>query len=148
MPGTPDTPETILAFDFGLRRIGIAVGQDVTASANPLAAIRNSDAGPDWQAIETLVGEWRPSRLIVGMPLHEDGSPSEIGVSVKTFIAELATLLVSRGPRATQIGESGRIARPYKQGGNRQRRRRADRRALAQKIIVNRSPLTVRIATP
>jgi putative Holliday junction resolvase len=90
MPGTPDTPETILAFDFGLRRIGIAVGQDVTASANPLAAIRNSDAGPDWQAIETLVGEWRPSRLIVGMPLHEDGSPSEIGVSVKTFIAELA----------------------------------------------------------
>jgi putative Holliday junction resolvase len=90
MPGTPDTPETILAFDFGLRRIGIAVGQDVTASANPLAAIRNSDAGPDWQAIETLVGEWRPSRLIVGMPLHEDGSPSEIGVSVKAFIAELA----------------------------------------------------------
>lgn len=90
MPGTPDTPETILAFDFGLRRIGVAAGQEVTASANPLAAIRNTDAGPDWRAIEALVGEWRPSRLIVGMPYHEDGSPSEIGVSVKAFIAELA----------------------------------------------------------
>ncbi len=89
MPGTPDSPETIVAFDFGLRRIGVAVGQDVTASANPVAAIRNSDAGPDWQAIAGIVGEWRPSRLVVGMPLHEDGSPSEMAVPIKEFIAEL-----------------------------------------------------------
>lgn len=89
MPGTPDSPETIVAFDFGLRRIGVAVGQDVTASANPVAAIKNSDTGPDWQAIANIVGEWRPSRLIVGMPLHEDGSPSEMGVHIKTFISEL-----------------------------------------------------------
>ena len=91
MPGTPDTnpPQTIVAFDFGLRRIGVAVGQDVTASASPVAAVRNSDAGPDWQAIATIVTEWRPSRLIVGMPLHEDGSPSEMGEHIKRFIAEL-----------------------------------------------------------
>ena len=92
MPGTPDSksPETIVAFDFGLRRIGVAVGQDVTASANPVAAVRNSDAGPDWQAIGKIVGEWRPSRLIVGMPLHEDGSPSEMGVHINAFIKDLA----------------------------------------------------------
>ena len=92
MPGTPDSksPETIVAFDFGLRRIGVAVGQDVTASANPIAAVRNSDAGPDWTAIENIVGEWRPSRLIVGMPLHEDGSPSEMGVYINAFIKDLA----------------------------------------------------------
>ncbi len=91
MPGTPDTtlPETIVAFDFGLRRIGVAVGQNVTASANPLAAVRNTDSGPDWQAISIVVNEWHPSRLIVGMPLHEDGSPSEMGVPIKAFIAEL-----------------------------------------------------------
>jgi len=92
MPGTPDSksPETIVAFDFGLRRIGVAVGQDVTASANPVAAVRNSDAGPDWQAIGKIVGEWRPSRLIVGMPLHEDGSPSKMGVHINAFIKDLA----------------------------------------------------------
>ena len=91
MPGTPDStlPETIVAFDFGLRRIGVAVGQNVTASANPLAAVRNTDSGPDWQAISNVVNEWHPSRLIVGMPLHEDGSPSEMGVPIKAFIAEL-----------------------------------------------------------
>lgn len=91
MPGTPDTTlaETIVAFDFGLRRIGVAVGQNVTASANPLAAVRNTDSGPDWQAISNVVNEWHPSRLIVGMPLHEDGSPSEMGVPIKAFIAEL-----------------------------------------------------------
>jgi putative Holliday junction resolvase len=92
MPGTPDTtlPETIVAFDFGLRRIGVAVGQNVTASANPLAAVRNTDSGPDWQAISNVVNEWHPSRLIVGMPLHEDGSPSQMGVPIKAFITELA----------------------------------------------------------
>ena len=89
MPGTPDSPETIVAFDFGLRRIGVAVGQDVTDSANPVAAIRNSDSGPDWQAIAGIVGEWRPSRLVVGMPLHEDGSPSEMAAHIKAFVAEL-----------------------------------------------------------
>ncbi len=91
MPGTPDTTlaETIVAFDFGLRRIGVAVGQNVTASANPLTAVRNTDSGPDWQAISNVVNEWHPGRLIVGMPLHEDGSPSEMGVPIKAFIAEL-----------------------------------------------------------
>ena len=91
MPGTPNTNhlETIVAFDFGLRRIGVAVGQNITASANPIAAIRNSDTGPDWQAISTIVSEWRPARLIVGMPLHKDGSPSDMIRHINQFIGEL-----------------------------------------------------------
>ncbi len=89
MPGTPDGPEIIVAFDFGLRRIGVAVGQDITATANPVAAIKNTDSGPDWQAITSIVGQWRPSRLVVGIPLHEDGSPSEMAVHIRAFIAEL-----------------------------------------------------------
>jgi len=91
MSGTPESssPETIIAFDFGLRRIGVAVGQNVTASANPVGAIRNSDSGPDWQAITSIIDEWHPSRLIVGMPLHDDGSPSEMGIHVRDFISEL-----------------------------------------------------------
>jgi putative Holliday junction resolvase len=93
MPDTPDSsrcqPETILAFDFGLRRIGIAVGQSVTGSASPLGVVANTDRGPDFDAIGKRVSEWHPSRLVVGLPMHADGSASEMQETVKVFIAEL-----------------------------------------------------------
>lgn len=85
----PDTPETILAFDYGLRRIGIAVGQQVTQSASPLGVVANGTAGPDWSRIAALLDEWRPARLVVGMPWHADGSRSETTDLVESFIAEL-----------------------------------------------------------
>jgi putative Holliday junction resolvase len=85
----PDTPETILAFDFGLRRIGVAVGQQVTDSASPIGVIANNDEGPDWGRIGDLLREWQPGRLIVGLPLHADGSPSDMSDIVRSFVAEL-----------------------------------------------------------
>ena len=92
MPGTPEAtaPETILAFDYGRRRIGVAVGQTITASASPLGIINNDYAGPDLDRIAALLDEWRPSRLVVGMPAHADGSPSDMQNFVKQFIALLA----------------------------------------------------------
>jgi len=93
MPDTPDSrhaiPETILAFDFGLRRIGVAVGQSVTASASPLGVVANSDNGPDFDAISTMIDEWRPSRLIVGLPMQADGQPGEMQAQVEDFIRDL-----------------------------------------------------------
>ena len=93
MPDTPDSgraaPETIIAFDFGLRRIGVAVGQSVTASANPLGVVANGDNGPDFEVIARLIREWQPSRLIVGMPLHADGQPGEMQAHVEDFVREL-----------------------------------------------------------
>lgn len=91
MPDTPERshPETILAFDFGLRRIGVAVGQDITASASPLGIVHNGDTGPDHEQIECLISEWRPSRIVVGMPAHIDGSPSEMQTHVEAFMREL-----------------------------------------------------------
>jgi putative Holliday junction resolvase len=85
----PGTPETILAFDFGLRRIGVAVGQQITDSANPLTVVTNGTQGPDWPHIARLINEWHPARLIVGMPLHADGGGSEIADSVRGFVADL-----------------------------------------------------------
>ena len=85
----PGTPETILAFDFGLRRIGVAVGQQVTNSASPLETVSNSDNGPDWQRIEAIVREWQPQRLIVGMPTHADGSVADFGSTVREFVEAL-----------------------------------------------------------
>ena len=86
----PDTPETILAFDFGLRRIGVGVGQQVTGSASPLETVRHTNEGPDWERIRALVEEWRPARLIVGMPGHADGSPSDMAATVLQFVQALA----------------------------------------------------------
>jgi putative Holliday junction resolvase len=88
MPATPDH-ETILAFDFGLRRIGVAVGQTVTRSASPVGVISNSSAGPDWQRIGMLIREWGAARLVVGMPLNVDGSPSQISAQVDGFMKGL-----------------------------------------------------------
>jgi len=81
--------KTILAFDFGLRRIGVAVGQDVTRSASPLGVVANREDGADHQAIATLIKEWRPTGIVVGMPSHVDGSPSDLHESVEAFIEEL-----------------------------------------------------------
>lgn len=93
MPATPERdqarPETILAFDFGLRRIGVAVGQSITGSASPLGVVTNGAAGPDFDAIAALIDEWRPSRLIVGLPLHADGSPADLEPHVEAFVAAL-----------------------------------------------------------
>ena len=86
----PGTPETILAFDFGLRRIGVAVGQQVTASASPLAVVRNGENGPDWEAIELIIRDWQPARIVVGMPTFADGTASPISDKVKSFVGEIA----------------------------------------------------------
>ena len=80
---------TILAFDFGLRRIGVAVGQSVTRSASPLGVVANRESGVDHDAIAALIREWRPTLLVVGMPAHADGSPSALQAPVRAFIEEL-----------------------------------------------------------
>ena len=91
MPVTPELsqPKTILAFDFGLRRIGVAVGQDITGSASPLGTVANRDSGVDHDAIAALIREWRPTNLVVGMPSHVDGSRSDMQAPVEAFIEEL-----------------------------------------------------------
>ena len=94
---TPDLPQprTILAFDFGLRRIGVAVGQDVTGSASPLGTVANRDNGVDHDAIAALVKEWRPNGIVVGMPMHADGTASAMQEPVTAFIAELRRYAIS-----------------------------------------------------
>lgn len=93
MPVTPDRaadrPETIIAFDFGLRRIGMAVGQSVTRSANPVGTVPCKGGLPDFDSIDGIVADWQPTRLVVGMPSHADGSASEMQSRVERFIEEL-----------------------------------------------------------
>ena len=68
---------TVLCFDFGLARTGVASGNTVTRSANPLAIIHAKTNDERWKAIEKLIKEWDPVFLVVGVPRHGDGTPSD-----------------------------------------------------------------------
>lgn len=64
----------IIGFDFGMKFIGVATGQDVTNTASPLTSLRAIDGIPDWDEIAELIKTWNPSALIVGIPLQMDGT--------------------------------------------------------------------------
>lgn len=78
-------PRTLLAFDFGLKRIGVAVGQTRTRSANPLTTIPVKDQRPDWRAIAGLVQTWTPDALVVGLPLNMDGTSQAMTARARRF---------------------------------------------------------------
>ena len=76
---------TILAFDFGLKRIGVAVGESLIGHANPLTTIRAETNAARFAAIAGLIREWQPSRLVVGLPLTLDGSEHAMSVRCRRF---------------------------------------------------------------
>ena len=79
----------VMAFDFGLRHIGVAIGQTVTGTASPLTTLTARDGRPDWLVIAALVHEWRPAALLVGLPLNMDDSESEMSARARRFAATL-----------------------------------------------------------
>lgn len=81
--------QTILAFDFGLNSIGCAVGQSITGTSQPLAAFKAQDGIPNWEAIGTLLKEWQPDLLVVGLPLNMDGSEQPLTQRAKKFANRL-----------------------------------------------------------
>lgn len=83
-PG-PRPAGTWLAFDFGLRRIGVAVGQTATRTASPLAVVRHGDKTPDWAHLKQLLSEWKPVGLVVGLPLGPDGDPTPMSGRARAF---------------------------------------------------------------
>ena len=76
---------TVLGFDFGLRRIGVAVGQSITQTANPLTILNAREGIPDWAEIGALINEWKPDVLIVGHPLNMDDTDNDITVRARRF---------------------------------------------------------------
>ncbi len=92
--------ETVLAFDFGLKRIGVAVGNSLLRQAQPLTIICAATNEAKFAAIETMMKEWQPARCIVGLPRHPDGAEHEMTVRCRRFANQLhgrfgvATVLV------------------------------------------------------
>ncbi len=79
----------LLAFDFGLKRIGVAVGQTLLGTASPLTVLNADDGQPEWTEIERLIAQWQPSALVVGLPLNMDGSEQPLTERARTFAAQL-----------------------------------------------------------
>jgi putative Holliday junction resolvase len=81
--------QTLLGFDFGQQRIGVAVGQQVTGTATAICTLQSRDGRPDWDAISDLIKEWQPDTLVVGLPMHADGEESEISLAARKFARQL-----------------------------------------------------------
>ena len=79
------SPQTILAFDYGEKRIGVAVGNSLTQTAEPLQIIKNINVDERFKAIQTLIKAWQPSILVVGLPKHPDGAEHAMTQKAQRF---------------------------------------------------------------
>lgn len=79
----------VIAFDFGLRRIGVAAGNSITGKATPLTILAAKQGKPQWHQVQELIQQWQPNTLLVGWPLNMDGSESEFCTKVKRFANRL-----------------------------------------------------------
>lgn len=89
----PITQQRVLAFDFGLRHIGVATAQTITGTATPLPELRARNGEPEWPTLLKLVTEWRPDLLLVGLPLNMDDTDNPITARARTFATALRSRL-------------------------------------------------------
>jgi putative Holliday junction resolvase len=138
----PEKPvEAILAFDFGLRRIGIAAGDTLTGTAAPRPAARVTRAGPDWAVIGREVAALKPRRLIVGAPYNVDGTPGVLAPAARRFANELERrfkLPVSMVDERWSSLEAGTALKARRADGGRRRIRREDVDSAAAAVILER----------
>jgi putative Holliday junction resolvase len=80
---------TVLAFDFGTKSIGVAVGQLVTGTASPLDALKAQDGIPNWDLVAQVFSEWNPDLAVVGLPVNMDGSNQQVTFAAKKFANRL-----------------------------------------------------------
>jgi len=80
---------TLLGFDYGPRKIGVAVGQTITGSASPLTTIRSHGERPDWARIEGLIREWQPKAAVVGLPYNMDDSETDLAPRARRFARQI-----------------------------------------------------------
>ncbi len=85
----PLKPSTVLGFDFGMKHIGVAVGQSITRSATALQSLSAKDGTTDWKSIQLLIAQWHPQALIVGLPLQMDGSEQLLSFAARRFMVHL-----------------------------------------------------------
>ncbi len=81
----------VLAFDFGLKRIGVAIGNTFTASSTPLTTLTWTASGIPWEAIDDLFRTWQPRQILLGMPERDNDEPATLAAEIKKFGEQLQT---------------------------------------------------------
>jgi len=110
---SPQPSGTLLAFDFGTKRIGVAIGNTLLHQARPLATIADEKTAPRFARIAELIAEWQPVALVVGLPSNDDGTPHELTALCRRFANrlkgrfDLPTILVDE--RYTSLAASARL---------------------------------------
>jgi len=132
---------TVLGFDAGQRRIGVAVGSAFGAGARPVAVVDVHGGGPDWRQVERLVREWRPDGLVVGDPMTLDGGDQPIRRFAQGFARELAARFRLPVVMVDERNSSQEAARRFAAERAEGRRKRRDAElldAVAAAVIVER----------
>ena len=132
---------TVLAFDYGLKRIGIAAGDTLTGSAAPRPAAFSTRSGPDWTAIAREIDALKPRRLVVGAPYNADGTPGALAPAARRFAHELERrfkLPVSMVDERWSSLEAGAALKARRAAGNRPRIRREHLDSAAAAVILER----------
>ena len=123
------TVQTALVFDYGRRRIGVAIANRLSNTATGLTVVTARDGNPDWRALDQLMQEWGPDVLVSGLPYNADGSESEMTAEVTAFTEELAgryALDVQTIDERLTSAEAETMLREQRQTGARRRRIRKE----------------------
>jgi putative Holliday junction resolvase len=130
---------TLLAFDYGKKKIGVAVGQELTGSSSPVATLRAPAGSINWDAITRLIETWRPAALVVGIPLNMDGSEQEMTRAARRFADRLAAryhLPVYHADERLSSVEAENLRHQDDDRGERRRRRRRGVDEVAAHVIL------------
>jgi putative Holliday junction resolvase len=88
-PASVNSESVVLAFDFGARRTGVAIANTLTRSARPLATIDAATNAARWNVIRSVIDEWQPATMVVGIPRHPDGTPHDMTLRCERFARQL-----------------------------------------------------------
>jgi putative Holliday junction resolvase len=129
-----------LGFDYGKRRVGIAVGSPLTGRDQPLTTLEHSDGQPDWAALDVLIAEWQPVAFVVGLPLQANGQAQKMTRRARNFAQEIGGRyklpVHAVDERYTTIEATHRLQAARASGSRGRRLRRGDVDAMAAQTLL------------
>ena len=135
-------PKVVLAFDYGLRRIGVACGDTVSRNAEGLQTVPAGPKGPRWELIASMMRDWQPDMAVVGLPYNVDDSDSDMTAAARGFAAELARRfgieVVMVDERYSSLEAEARLQTARESGLRRRRVAKSDVDAAAACVILER----------
>ena len=127
----------LLAFDFGLKQIGVASGSTISAVSTELCVLSAKEGQPDWEQVERILNEWKPKLCLVGLPLNMDGSESELSRRATKFARRLEGRFAASVEMVDERLSSNEAKTLSREQGHTGNYKKAPIDALAAKIILD-----------